>query len=241
MKPGRHFLFHNVFCEELIPKPIQNSLNKSALGMILLAHCSGAVYAQGEAQHTMQEQTSKALADTRSATRSVSGDGGVSKKSINSRVPTELDSILNFHKVHSYLYRGGAPDEEALKDLAGKFRVKTLIDLRNIGERKIDEAAIAKGLGMQYVSMPMSSAAPTQKQVDRFLQIVEAAKKDDAPVYVHCAHGSDRTGCLVGIWRVTHDGYDYDRAYKEMRKYFFGPKYTNLSGAVRERVLSPES
>ena len=170
-----------------------------------------------------------------------SGDGGVSKKNINSRVPTELDSILNFHKVHHFLYRGGAPDEEAMEDLASKIKIKTLIDLRNPGERKIDEAAIAKRLGMQYVSMPMSSAAPTQKQVDRFIQIVEAAKNDDAPVYVHCAHGSDRTGCLVGIWRVTHDGYDYDRAYKEMRKYFFGPKYTNLSGAVRERVLTPDN
>ncbi|MBX9949265.1 MAG: tyrosine-protein phosphatase [Candidatus Obscuribacterales bacterium] len=52
-------------------------------------------------------------------------------------------------------------------------------------------------------------------------------------VFVHCAHGSDRTGCMIGIWRVMRDGYDYDAAYKEMRKYWFTPKFTNLSGAVR--------
>jgi DNA-binding ferritin-like protein (Dps family) len=38
---------------------------------------------------------------------------------------------------------------------------------------------------------------------------------------------------MIGIWRVMRDGYDYDTAYKEMRKYWFTPKFTNLSGAVR--------
>lgn len=57
-------------------------------------------------------------------------------------------------------------------------------------------------------------------------------------IFVHCAHGSDRTGCMIGIWRVMRDGYDYDTAYKEMRKYWFTPKFTNLSGAVRSAAGS---
>ena len=65
---------------------------------------------------------------------------------------------------------------------------------------------------------------------------VTEAKNDKAKgaVLLHCAHGSDRTGCLVGIWRVTEDGWKYPEAYKEMRHYWFTPKFTKLSGAVKE-------
>jgi protein tyrosine/serine phosphatase len=81
----------------------------------------------------------------------------------------------------------------------------------------------------------MSAKAPTRQQVKTFLDKVDAARKGDSPgpVFVHCAHGSDRTGCLVGIWRVVNDGWGYDEAYAEMRKYYFGPKFTKLSGTVK--------
>lgn len=150
-------------------------------------------------------------------------------------VPTEMEGLLNFHEVHPYLYRGGAPDEASLKKLKDEKHIQTLIDLRAPSECKIPEKKIAAELGMEYINLPMASQAPTKKQVDTFIHEVERAKnKESGPVYVHCAHGSDRTGSLVGIWRVTHDGYTYDQAYAEMRKYFFGPKFTNLSGAVKE-------
>ena len=38
------------------------------------------------------------------------------------------------------------------------------------------------------------------------------------------------------LWRVTQEGWPYDKAYTEMRRYWFGPKFVNLSGAVRERA-----
>ena len=40
---------------------------------------------------------------------------------------------------------------------------------------------------------------------------------------------------LVGIWRVSEDGFTYDQAYKEMRRYYFGPQFKQLSGAVKAR------
>ncbi len=110
-------------------------------------------------------------------------------------------------------------------------------------------------MGIRYISMPMNSKAPTAKQIKRLIDEIDKAKgsvveltdsgqaekiaKQEAQkttkdaIFVHCAHGSDRTGCMIGIWRVMRDGYDYDTAYKEMRKYWFTPKFTNLSGAVR--------
>lgn len=151
--------------------------------------------------------------------------------------PKKVEDLPNFHEVHPFLYRGGEPTEAGLKKLK-EMGVKTLIDLRAPSERKIDEPKIASELGLNYINMTMTSKAPTKKQVDTFLKTVKEAQEspEKGPVLVHCAHGSDRTGCMVGIWRVTQEDWGYDDTYKEMRKYWFTPKFTNLSGAVKERA-----
>lgn len=178
------------------------------------------------------------------------------------------EDLPNFHQVHPFLYRGGEPTKEGLKKIK-EMGITTIFDLRNPGEMAFNEKEAAKELGMRYISMPMNSKAPTEKQIKRMIDEIDKAKdnavqitepgqtekiaaqeaaevartsqkSEGAPaaakkaVFVHCAHGSDRTGCMIGIWRVKRDGYDYDTAYKEMRKYWFTPKFTNLSGAVRQ-------
>ncbi len=145
------------------------------------------------------------------------------------------EDLPNFHQVHPYLYRGGEPTIKGVHDLQQKG-IKTLIDLRAETPVSRLEKAEAQKLGLEYINLPMSDKAPTDKQVQTFLETTRAARDKNAPVYVHCAHGSDRTGCLVGIWRVTEDNYSYDQAYKEMRKYWFGPKFINLSQAVQKRA-----
>jgi protein tyrosine/serine phosphatase len=154
------------------------------------------------------------------------------------------EDLPNFHQVHPFLYRGGEPTREGLKKIK-EMGVTTIFDLRNPGEKKYDEKQSARDLGMRYISMPMNSKAPTAKQIKRLMDEIDRAKgkvelngnsttnTTKEAVFVHCAHGSDRTGCMIGIWRVKRDGYDYDSAYQEMRKYWFTPKFTNLSGAVK--------
>jgi protein tyrosine/serine phosphatase len=159
------------------------------------------------------------------------------------------EDLPNFHQVHPFLYRGGEPTKEGLKKIK-EMGVTTIFDLRNPGEKAYDEKESAKELGLHYVSMPMNSKAPTPKQIKRMMDEIDRAKDKVADanagappgaVFVHCAHGSDRTGCMIGIWRVKRDGYDYDTAYQEMRKYWFTPKFTNLSGAVRTAASNPKS
>lgn len=158
----------------------------------------------------------------------------LAKAEIKSEAKADLP---NFHQVHDFLFRGGEPSTAGVKDLSNQG-IKTIIDLRAAGKRTEDEAALAKSLGMRYINLPMSDKAPTEAQVATFVQTVEAGRDCHEPVFVHCAHGSDRTGCMVGIWRVTHDNYSYNDAYKEMRSYFFGPQFKALSGAVKSRANS---
>lgn len=179
-------------------------------------------------------------AGTTPASSSISASG---HKQLELPVDTAIKDpdLPNFHKVHSFLYRGGEPSEGGLGMLS-RAGVKTIIDLRNPGEKKIPEAELAHKLGMEYIALPMSSEAPTGKQVKTFLDKVEAAKRaeqsgmSNSKIFLHCAHGSDRTGCLIGIWRVSQDGYSYEEAYKEMRKYYFTPKFTKLADSVRRQV-----
>ncbi len=147
------------------------------------------------------------------------------------------DDLPNFHEVHPYLYRGGAPTEKGLSELK-QIGVSTIIDLRAPSECRFNEKEVARKLGLTYLNLVMDSRAPTKRQIDQLLKTIDTARQEaaagnkDRAVFVHCAHGSDRTGCMIGLWRVTEDGWDYPRAYKEMREYYFGPRYTQLSGTV---------
>ena len=150
---------------------------------------------------------------------------------LNARAADKAPPDLpNFHVVHPFLLRGGEPTLDGVRSLK-KRGVKTIIDLRAVTRGSREEKALADTLGMRYVQLPMSAAPPTREQVKTFLGLVDDPKSQ--PVFVHCQHGSDRTGCMVGIYRVTHDKWSYDRTYAEMRQYFFGPIYVFLSGAVR--------
>lgn len=158
------------------------------------------------------------------------------KKRFHEVVTKQKHLVPNFHQVHPFLYRSGEPTAAGVDDIKSKG-IETIVDLRAETDASRAEAAQAKKLGMKYIQLPMSSEPPTKKQVDTFMKTVRDARdKKSGPVLVHCAHGSDRTGCMVGIWRVTEDGYNYDQAYKEMRHYWFTPKFTKLSGAVKQHA-----
>ncbi|HZL94875.1 MAG TPA: hypothetical protein VFB99_14560 [Vicinamibacterales bacterium] len=45
------------------------------------------------------------------------------------------------------------------------------------------------------------------------------------PVYVHCAGERHRTGVMTAVYRMTHDGWNSDRAFKEMKQYDFGADF----------------
>lgn len=147
------------------------------------------------------------------------------------------EDLPNFHEVHPFLYRSGEPTEAGLKKLK-ELGVRTIIDLRAPSERAFDEKKAANDLDMKYIMLTMTSASPTEKQVSTILSTIQKAQDhpDKGKVLVHCAHGSDRTGCMIGIWRVTQEGWSYEDAYKEMRKYWFTPKFTKLADAVKVRA-----
>ena len=141
--------------------------------------------------------------------------------------------LPNFATVHPGLMRGAAPTTAGLVQLKN-MGVNTIVDLR-IGPKALvtTEKAQVEKLGMTFVNIPMGAAPPTSKQISRWLAIANAASPKGA-VYVHCQHGADRTGEMVGIYRETHDGWSFDKTYAEMRHYGFKKFYTVLAANVKK-------
>jgi len=125
--------------------------------------------------------------------------------------------VPNFHQVNERVFRGGQPTDDGWKSLAG-LGIKTVVDLRPASEHSTDaEARSVQAAGMRYINVPMRGFyTPSQEEVSKVLALFESS---DGPVFVHCRRGSDRTGTVIACYRVSHDQWKNDKAYKEARSY----------------------
>ena len=130
-------------------------------------------------------------------------------------VATEANMpILRFHQVSPGVYRGARPGHVGMEALA-KLGVKTSLDLENTGAAIADEIDEGKSIGINVISKPMSGFfKPSDLEVNDILDIME--NPANYPIYVHCLHGQDRTGLIVGLYRVFHEGWEPRAAYHEM-------------------------
>ena len=131
-------------------------------------------------------------------------------------------AIENFGRVNEHYYRGGQPNDRDYTDLAA-LGVKTLINLTS-DDALANERAMVESAGMAYVQIPMTThERPTPEKVATFLSIVNDPARQ--PVYVHCVGGRHRTGVMSAVYRMTHDGWTADQAFKEMKQYKFGADF----------------
>lgn len=133
----------------------------------------------------------------------------------NERFPSI--KIKNFGQMTEKFYRGAQPKVEDYQSLAA-LGIKTVIDLQD--EPRSYEKSAVEAAGMRYVNIPMvAKAYPTPEQVEAFLKLVD--DPETGKFYVHCAGGRHRTGVMGAVYRFTHDNWDYDRVYAEMKEYDF--------------------
>jgi len=124
------------------------------------------------------------------------------------------------------LYRGGYPSGEHLQSMAGKYHIKTVVNLTDARKKAGDvpsataaeELNAAKRLGMQMLIFPM----PGNGQAP-FGVLDEAAdamaNEQNGPTYFHCAAGKMRSGAALAAYRMKHCGWSYARAMAEAEQY----------------------
>lgn len=114
------------------------------------------------------------------------------------------------------IYRSGLPDEELLERLVKEKKIKTIISF--LSRPTDDEVRCAAAYGVKVINMKIYvSKDPTDEQIERFLALV--SDPQNQPVLVHCRGGADRTGLMVALYRVIHDGWNLSEAEKEMSFY----------------------
>jgi tyrosine-protein phosphatase SIW14 len=123
--------------------------------------------------------------------------------------------IKNFGQINTNYYRGGQPDAKDIATLK-ELGIMTVVNLRNDGPR--EEEAWVRAAEMQYFNVQLSTTRPaTREQTAEFLRLVSTPAH--WPVFVHCAAGKHRTGAMTAVYRITHDSWTADQAYKEMKQY----------------------
>jgi tyrosine-protein phosphatase SIW14 len=140
--------------------------------------------------------------------------------------------IARFHQVDEHLYRGAQPTTLGLTRLHA-LGVRTIVNVRDDGDAAVEnERRLVESLGMQFVHIPIkdgnifnwSRRIPTDT-VTRFFEVLASVP---GPVFIHCKRGTDRTGALVAIYRIAHNGWDAARALAEANERGMRPWYRGL-------------
>lgn len=134
--------------------------------------------------------------------------------------PYATTPVDRFYQFDRDLYRGGAPQTlEQMKALK-KLGIKTIVNMEGDKKKIASEAAMAKSLGMKHVSIPLPGfGAPKDNDVEAIQKILTTSSLK--PVFLHCAHGRERTGIEVAIYRVFTQGWTPKKAYAEAVNFGF--------------------
>ena len=140
----------------------------------------------------------------------------------------ERPGLPNLHKVSDTLYRGAQPTAEGMEELE-KMGIKTVVNLRSFSSDR-DELA---GTALAYEHIHMKAWHAEDEDLARFLRIVTDPAR--APIFVHCQHGSDRTGTACAVYRIVVQGWTKDQAIEEMTGGGFGfhEVFSNLTDHIR--------
>ncbi len=140
--------------------------------------------------------------------------------------------LPNFHKVNDMVYRGAQPKSGGL-ELLKQLGIKTVVSLRDDDARAKQEEAGARMAGLQYFNLPFERwGRPQDKEMEQVLSIIN--NPANQPVFVHCKHGADRTGVVIAVYRITHDGWTSQQAKAEAKRYGLKPWQVGMKDYIHD-------
>ena len=132
------------------------------------------------------------------------------------QVSTTRSELPRFQQVSERLFRGGQPREGGINKLR-ELGINTVINLRGASDRTRAEDAEVRASGLNYFNVALPNwARPQDSRVARILEVINAP--ESGRVFVHCKDGVDRTGLIVALYRITHDGWSSHQALAEAER-----------------------
>lgn len=134
------------------------------------------------------------------------------------------------YSVVANLYRGPLPDKPLLDELQ-QLGVTRLVSLCDESDASMSMSLECARRGLDHCHIPLSPfVRPTEEEIEAFLSLLD--QRDGMPTYVHCIHGRDRTGTMLGIFRLSQ-GWTLADALSEMQSYGFYMGFQELLSALR--------
>jgi tyrosine-protein phosphatase SIW14 len=162
---------------------------------------------------------------------------------ISSAYADVSNPIKNFHQVSDDVYRGAEPHTDGMEYLTS-IHIKTDLDLEHFQWLTGDaEKKYAASNAIDFISEPLltlpgilSDAQPNLNE-DEMNQIIDILGDSSGyPLFVHCHHGVDRTGLVIGLYRVIYQTWAPQDAWNEMLEYGYHTTYKTLTRYFEERT-----
>jgi protein tyrosine phosphatase (PTP) superfamily phosphohydrolase (DUF442 family) len=134
-----------------------------------------------------------------------------------------LEDIYHFLRLSENLLTGGMPTAGQLGEVSSAG-VQAVINLALPStERALpNEASLVQSLGMQYIGIPVQWDHPTRRDLDEFMEAMDAHQHEK--LFVHCQANYRATG-FVTLYRVLRLGWDRDEAFKDLRRIWYPEDY----------------
>jgi uncharacterized protein (TIGR01244 family) len=128
----------------------------------------------------------------------------------------ELTDIYNFLPLSDALLTSGQPTAGQFQSVAAAG-VQTVINLvpETSDHALADEAGVVRGLGMEYIHIPVIWEKPARADLDQFMDAMDgqAGRK----VLVHCA-ANMRVSAFVSLYRILRLGWKPEQAFQDVHR-----------------------
>jgi tyrosine-protein phosphatase SIW14 len=135
------------------------------------------------------------------------------------------------------LYRSGQMTADGFTEKIKQYHIRTVINLQDeypdpdiqltaLSLHSVPETELCRRLGVRYVYLPPDliprREVPEHRPaaIDRLLAILD--QPESYPVLLHCRAGLHRTGVMVAVYRMEHDGWGPREAIAELKENGFG-------------------
>jgi protein tyrosine phosphatase (PTP) superfamily phosphohydrolase (DUF442 family) len=126
-----------------------------------------------------------------------------------------MSGVANACQILPNVVTGGQPNAQQLRSLkeAGGGIV---LDVRDPMEsRPIEEAAVVRQLGMEYVNIPVRAGSLDDSTLDRILAVLRQA--GDRTIFFHCGSGNRVGGALIPYFMLDLGMEEQDAIDQAMR------------------------
>lgn len=136
-----------------------------------------------------------------------------------------LGDILLGANLHTVIpgkvYRGAQPSEAELERLLDRYGIRTIVNLRGCSTPLawyLDEGRVAQRRGIDLEDVSFSAVhLPSAFEVRMLLEVLD---RSEYPVFLHCRHGSDRTGLAAAIVLGLQENVPYAEARRALGLYY---------------------